>query len=127
MKIKLDSTNFIIWKNQFQNILRATGFLCYIDGTKHCPIATTANQGESETVSTYRDQWLLTDLHLYSCITETLCPSIFSIILQCKASHEVWSTLERRFMHLARSHIHQLKNRLDTISKKSESMEECLQ
>ena len=65
--IKLDSTNFIVWKNQFQNILRATGLLCYVDGTKPCP---TANQGDSETVSKDRDQWLLTDAHLYSCITE---------------------------------------------------------
>ena len=39
---------------------------------------------------------------------------------------DVWNTLEKRFTSLSCSHIHQLKNKLNGISKKYSSMEEYL-
>ena len=35
--VKLDGTNFIVWKGQMQNILRATYLLKFVDGPFPCP------------------------------------------------------------------------------------------
>ncbi|KAI8567465.1 hypothetical protein RHMOL_Rhmol02G0123900 [Rhododendron molle] len=35
--VKLDSSNYIIWQCQFQNILRANGLIGYVDGSIKCP------------------------------------------------------------------------------------------
>ncbi|KAL7230865.1 hypothetical protein ACSBR2_009199 [Camellia fascicularis] len=35
--VKLDASNFSIWKNQVQNALRAKNLLGYVDGTLPCP------------------------------------------------------------------------------------------
>lgn len=89
--VKLGSSNFLIWKNQFQNILRATNLFGYVDGSTSKPS------------STVKDS----TVHLTHC-------------------YEIWSALEKRFTSLSRSHIHQLKNRLNTITKGANTMEDFL-
>lgn len=66
------------------------------------------------------------DAHLLSCITATLSPPIFTSVCSCKSSFDVWISLENRFTSLSRSHIHQLKNQLNRLSKKGHSMEDYL-
>ncbi|GMP33728.1 hypothetical protein CsSME_00006921 [Camellia sinensis var. sinensis] len=47
-------------------------------------------------------------------------------IFQFHHCAEVWFALHKKFISLSRSHIHQLKNKLNSIVKKSNSMEEYL-
>lgn len=37
VNIKLDGSNFLLWKTQVENVLNANGYLGYIDGTEACP------------------------------------------------------------------------------------------
>ncbi|KAL7188244.1 hypothetical protein ACSBR1_038159 [Camellia fascicularis] len=46
--VKLDSSNFVIWKNQMQNLLRATDLLTVVNGLKKCPIDTMRNSSRME-------------------------------------------------------------------------------
>ncbi|GMP98213.1 hypothetical protein CsSME_00046184 [Camellia sinensis var. sinensis] len=113
--VKLDFTDYIIWKTHLQNMLRATNLLCYVDGTCACPSATiTDSEGKD------------IDSHLLSCITATLTPTVFTSVVHCKSCQEIWKYLDKRFTSLSRSHIHQLKNKVSSIMKKSESMEDYL-
>ncbi|XP_028078599.1 uncharacterized protein LOC114280430 [Camellia sinensis] len=66
------------------------------------------------------------DTHLLSCITATLIPSIYASVLQFHHCLEVWAFLQKRFTTLSRSHVHQLKNKLNSVAKKSDTMEEYL-
>lgn len=68
--------------------------------------------------------WKQIDAHLLSCITATLHPSIYTNILHCKTSQEIWYVLNKRVTALFRSHIHQLQNKWNN---KSSSMESYLQ
>ncbi|XP_028077858.1 uncharacterized protein LOC114279781 [Camellia sinensis] len=90
--VKLNAPIFLIWRNQIQNILRATGLLGYVDGTIPCPLAKIKDSSGSKFQHCY----------------------------------EIWNALIKRFIILSTSHIHQLKNKLNTVSKKGASMEEYL-
>ena len=123
---KLDSSNYIIQKNQLQNILKATKLLGYVDGSEVCPPAMILDSNNLAIPNPNHELWTTIDAHLLSCITATLSPSIFTTVIQCKTSHEVWTVLASRFTSLSRSHIHQLKIKLSKIVKKGTSMEESL-
>ncbi|XP_028093887.1 uncharacterized protein LOC114293976 [Camellia sinensis] len=69
---------------------------------------------------------MLIDAHLLSCLNATLSPPIYSTILPFRHCADVWSALHKKFTYLSRSHIHQLKNKLNSVLKQSESMEEYL-
>ena len=121
--VKLDGSNFVIWKNQIQNLLRATDLLSIVDGSKKCPVDTIRQSAGIEIPNPEAVKWKMIDAHLLSCITATLSPAIFTSVLHLHTSAQVWQFLDKRFTSLSRSHIHQLKNKLSSISKKSDSME----
>lgn len=116
----------MIWKSQFQNILRATNLIGYVDGSSPCPPALIQDSTGKESTNSEFLTCKQVDSHLLSCITATLTPAVFTSVLQCSTSCEVWTLLTKRFTSLSRSHIHQLKNKLNAVSKKSLSMEDYL-
>ena len=109
-----------------QNILIATSLLGFVDGTISCPLMTITDSSGSEKDNPEYLQWKIIDAHLLSCITATLSPEIYSSVLHLHSCAEIWTALHKRFTSLSRSHIHQLKNKLNNISKKSDSMENYL-
>lgn len=127
--MKLDPTNFIIWRKQIQSILQATYLFGYLDGTIACPSPIIEDQNGKDIVNTEFMQWKIIDSHLLSSVTATLTTPVFSLVLDLSSSREVWLALEKRFITLSRSHIHQLKDRLSNVSnvsKGSRSMEDYL-
>lgn len=104
--VKLDSTNYIVWKRQFQNIRCANGLIGYVEGTIECPTTKTVDASSKEVLNASHQEWIVIDAHLLSCITATLTPSIYTAILYFTKSHEVWSFLKRYFTSLSRSHVH---------------------
>ncbi|GMP89176.1 hypothetical protein CsSME_00040856 [Camellia sinensis var. sinensis] len=124
--VKLDSTNYIVWKNQMQNILRATKLIGFVDGSIDCPSSTLSDASNKEVSNPEYLQWMNVDAHLLSCITATLSPAIFSSVFHCKTSYEVWTVLQSRFTSLSRSHVHQLKNKMNHLTKKGLSMDAYL-
>ncbi|KAH7858555.1 hypothetical protein Vadar_025238 [Vaccinium darrowii] len=124
--VKLDSSNFLIWKNQFQNILCATNLFGYVDGSTSKPSSTVKDSTGNDLINPEFLMWNSIDAHLLSCITATLTPSIYTSVVHLTHCYEIWSALEKRFTSLSRSHIHQLKNRLNTITKGANTMEDFL-
>ncbi|KAH7852720.1 hypothetical protein Vadar_028310 [Vaccinium darrowii] len=70
---------------------------------------------------------MVDDAHLMSCISGTLSSAVYPVVINCGSSLETWSNIEKRFTSLSRSHIHQLKNRLTTTVKGSNTMDVYLQ
>ncbi|KAL7202430.1 hypothetical protein ACSBR1_033994 [Camellia fascicularis] len=96
--IKLDSSNFIIWKSQMSNILRATNLLGYVNGTVLCPHPTVKDANGIKVLNTKHVQWNLIDAHLLSCLTISLSPSIYSTIFQYHHCSEIWSSLHENIV-----------------------------
>lgn len=106
-----------------QTIIRATDLLKIVDGTFSCPSNTIRSISGTEIMNPEAIRWKMIDAHLLSYITATLSPSIFTFVLHLRTSSQVWHMLDKRFTSLSRSHIHQLKIKLRSISKKSNSRE----
>lgn len=67
------------------------------------------------------------DSALIALINATLSKVAYSFFIGCKSSNEVWTALEKRFSSLTRSHIHELKTSLHTVTKNSnESIDDYL-
>ncbi|KAE9457954.1 hypothetical protein C3L33_10143, partial [Rhododendron williamsianum] len=70
---------------------------------------------------------MVDDAHLMSCLSGTLSSQIYPVILNCHSSLEAWTNIEKRFTTLSRSHVHQLKNRLNSTAKNANTMDVYLQ
>uniref|UniRef100_A0A5B7CDP5 Putative retrovirus-related Pol polyprotein n=1 Tax=Davidia involucrata TaxID=16924 RepID=A0A5B7CDP5_DAVIN len=123
--IKLDSTNYIIWKTLMQNTFRANQLFGYIDGSIPCPPLEIINSSGDQLANPLYLQWIIIDNHLLSCITATLTPSILPHVVGFSHAFEVWFALAQRHSSLSRSHIHELKLKLMNI-KKDTTMEAYL-
>lgn len=106
-----------------QNVLRATGFLGFVTGSIPCPAMEMFDSSGTSSPNPTYEEWQKTDAHLLSYVTATLSSTVYSSVLHLQTSHQVWQILEKRFTSVSRSHIHQLKNQLQTVHKKSSSME----
>ena len=98
----------------------------FIDGSKDCPSSTLIDASNKEVSNPEYVHWMNIDAHLLSCITATLSPAIFTSVFHCKTSYEVWNVLQSRFTSLSRSHIHQLKNKMNRLTKKGLTMDAYL-
>lgn len=127
VSVKLDASNFIIWKNQWQNILKATGLYLFVDGTGVAPSTKIRDSTNQEVTNPEFLQWMVDDAHLMSCISGTLSSAVYPVVINCGSSRETWSNIEKRFTSLSRSHVHQLKNRLTATVKGSNTMDVYLQ
>lgn len=99
----------------------------YVDGSISRPPLKITDANGKEVSNEAFQSWSLVDGHLFSCITATLSPAIYTSVLHLSTIYEVWSFLSKRFTSLSRSHVHQLKNKLGSVSKKSKPMEEYLE
>jgi hypothetical protein len=117
MSVKLDSTNFIVWKHQLSSILKAYSMIDFVDGTIPSPnrFLTTAVNLEFQLWNT-RDQALLT------LINSTLSPSVLSMVVGHNSAQEVWKTLEHRFTSTSRANVLNLKIELHNLKKGTESV-----
>ncbi|RVW64436.1 Retrovirus-related Pol polyprotein from transposon RE1 [Vitis vinifera] len=97
LPIKLDRSNYILWKTQMENVVYANGFEDYIEGTKSCP------PKELPTGDLNPDfvQWRRFDR---------------------MTSHEAWMALHKIFSASSKARIMQLRLEFQTTKKGGDSM-----
>lgn len=126
ISIKLDSTNFLLWKSLFRPVLRSHRLEGFIDGTKPAPPPeTTSSDGKLVSNLAYFE-WFERDQTLLSWINATLSESTLPYIVGMNTGKDAWDSLERRYASLSSSHIIELKKRLQHIKKGSSSMQDYL-
>ncbi|CAL8085961.1 unnamed protein product [Prunus armeniaca] len=111
VSIKLDRTNYIIWKAQFLALLKSTGLIGYVDQTNPCPSQFTS---DGVTPNPAYADWHKLDQQLLSWINSTLTPGVLSRVSRCPTARDAWISLEKRFNSQSRSRILQLKHQLQT-------------
>lgn len=77
--VKLDPTNFLIWKKQVQNILEATYLFGYLSGSTPCPPPIVKDSNGKDVTNKEFMKWKIVDSHLLSCLTATLTTPVFSL------------------------------------------------
>ncbi|GAV88912.1 LOW QUALITY PROTEIN: UBN2_3 domain-containing protein, partial [Cephalotus follicularis] len=115
VSIKLDYHNYLIWRSQFQPILRATQLYGYIDDSIACPLLKRpmSTDPTSFEIQCMKLEFLVTWIN--AILSEPMIPQVVSLT----TSTTVWSTLEHFFTSQLRSRIMQLSYQLQTVKKGS--------
>lgn len=125
VNIKLDSGNYLLWRTQVMNALRANGYIEYLDCTKSSPEPTIVDSSNARVSNPDFTLWTLIDNQLLSCLTSSLSATTLPHVLGLTHTCQVWQILEQRFNSLSKSHIHELKNKLCNVTK-TRSMDEYI-
>jgi len=118
LPIKLDRTNYIMWRSQIDNVVFANGFDDFIDETSICPEKALSLGVLNPAFIAWRRQ----DRTILSWIYSSLTPAIMAQIIGHNSSHSVWNALEKTFSSSSRARIIQLKLKLQSTKKGSLAM-----
>ena len=118
MIVKLDNTNYIVWKHQISMVLETYSLYELLEEPQLVPQKFLKDLSGSYTAIMNPD---------FLIWKSTLSPSVLALIVGCATAIEVWKVLENRFSSVLRSHIMNLKSELHNLKKGSESVDVYLQ
>ena len=133
--IKLDRSNYMLWKNQVLASIRGNRLEGYINGEKIAPNRFIASSSFAETAAGSSQQienpeytiWRSQDQTLLSWLLSSITEGILSLVHSCTTSFDIWKTLEKRFGVQSEARVLQLKYEMSVLRKDSLSIEEyCL-
>ncbi|KAH9659677.1 hypothetical protein KPL70_023950 [Citrus sinensis] len=128
--IKLDRTNYTIWKQQVLSSIRGNGLENYIDESKLCPDQFLPNRSRSGEASGEGCEnpdyvaWKRQDQLLLSWIMSSMSLEILSLVVSSQTSLELWKKLEKQFGSESMAKKVHLKMLLSNLRKGSVSMTE---
>ena len=99
--IKLDRTNYTIWKQQILTSIRRNGLESYIDESKPCPERFLLDRsGSGEVGGEDRENpdfiaWKRQDQLLLSWIMSSMSLEILSLVVSSQTTLELWKNLEK--------------------------------
>jgi hypothetical protein len=126
--IKLDHSNYLMWKFQIIGILDAYSLLDHLEDPTPCPSKFLFSHPGTETqeVNPLYTQWRARDKALFALISSTLSPSAISLVMGQTSASGIWKILVNRYTSVSRSNIVNLKRELNNIKKNSDSVTEYL-
>ena len=129
MRVKLDNTNYIVWKHQISMVLETYSLYEFLEEPQLVPKKFLKDLSGSYTAIVNPDFliWKSKEKALLTFLSSTLSPSVLALTVGCATAIEVWKVLENRFSSVSRSHIMNLKSELHNLKKGSESVDVYLQ
>lgn len=119
VNIKLDGSNYLLWRLQIESIMEANGFLGYLDGSIPPPLSQICDeQGALIPNSAFSLQRLI-DSQLRSCLAASLSQSTLPYVLGLRIVNQVWDSLSQRYNLLTDTHVQELRDQLYNVSKTS--------
>jgi hypothetical protein len=127
--VKLDHTNYLMWKFQITGILDAYSLLDHLEDPIPCPSKFLLGQNGAETqeVNPSYVQWKSRDKTLFSLLSSTLSPSAISLVMGQTTASGIWKVILNMYTSISRSSIVNLKRELHSIKKHSDSITQYLQ
>uniref|UniRef100_A0A2N9EZF0 Retrotransposon Copia-like N-terminal domain-containing protein n=1 Tax=Fagus sylvatica TaxID=28930 RepID=A0A2N9EZF0_FAGSY len=127
--VKLDHSNYLMWKFQITGILDAYSLLDHLEDPTPCPSKFLLGQTrtEQQEVNPLYSQWKTRDKALFSMISSTLSPSAISLVMGQTSASGIWKIIVNRYTSVSRSNIVNLKRELNSIKKNSDSVTDYLQ
>ncbi|KAK9677475.1 hypothetical protein RND81_11G145300 [Saponaria officinalis] len=119
--VKLTSSNYTSWRFQLTHILFGFSLLGFIDGSNPKPAENLPSDDKSDQPkpNPAYHTWLKQDGLILGALMGTLAPTIQALIVRATTSKEAWDILAQTFANPSRTHINQIKDRLDSIVKTS--------
>ena len=129
MTVKLDNTNYIVWKHQISMVLETYFLFELLEEPQLIPEKFLKDLSGSYITIVNPDflVWKSKEKALLTFISSTLTPSVLAITVGCSSAREVWKVLENRFSSISRSHVMNLKEELHNVKKGSDSIDVYLQ
>ena len=129
MTVKLDNTNYIVWKHQISMIIETYSLFELLEEPQIVPKKFLRDSFGNYTMIVNPDHliWKSKEKALLTFISSTLTPSILALTVGCATAIEVWKVLENRFSSISRSHIMNLKGELHNLKKGNDSIDIYLQ
>ena len=129
MTVKLDNSNYIIWKRQISMVMETYSMIELLDETPFVLEKFLKNLSGSITTVLNPNYlvWKSKEKALLTFISSTLTPLVLAITVGCSSALEVWKVLENRFSSFLRSHVMNLKGELHNVKKGSDSVDTYLQ
>ena len=121
--IKLKRSNYLSWRALFAPILRRYQLLGIVDGTEPCPPPLMPDRSLNPAF----EIWYEKDQNLLIWFNSTLSEEVIPFTVGVSSSRDLWLKLEQRFGGISDAHVHQLRSRLQSIQKGSQSMSDYLQ
>uniref|UniRef100_A0A2N9GHA3 Retrovirus-related Pol polyprotein from transposon TNT 1-94-like beta-barrel domain-containing protein n=1 Tax=Fagus sylvatica TaxID=28930 RepID=A0A2N9GHA3_FAGSY len=126
--VKLDHTNYLMWKFQVTGILDAYSLLDHLEDPTPCPSKFLLGQNGIETpeANPLYLQWKTRDKTLFSLLSSTLSPLAISLVMGQTIASGIWKVIINRYTSISRSSIVNLKRELNSIKKNSDSVTQYL-
>ncbi|KAH9751748.1 retrovirus-related pol polyprotein from transposon RE1 [Citrus sinensis] len=124
--IKLDRSNYTIWKSQILSSVRANGIEDLLDSSKCCPDQVLPHDSENSTAETQINlaftAWKRKDQMLLSWLMSSINLEILSLVVNSETSLDLWISLEQQFGSETFAKKVHLKMMLNNLKKGSMSM-----
>ncbi|KAH9678443.1 retrovirus-related pol polyprotein from transposon RE1 [Citrus sinensis] len=133
--IKLDRSNYMLWRNQVLASIRGNRLEGYINGEKAAPTQFLTSRSYAETMGRVTQQvenpkytiWRSQDQTLLSWLLSPITKGILSHVHSCNTAYDVWKTLEKTFGAKSEARVLQLKYEMSVLRKDSLNVEDyCL-
>lgn len=122
--IRLNHTNYLLWKTQVESLLSSQKLLGFVNGRYQEP-ATTVEQRVGEEVQQVpnpaHESWFCTDQLVKSWIFGTLSDEALGRVCALTTAHEVWLALANTYNRSSVSREFDLKRKLQLLSKQGKS------
>ncbi|GAV92139.1 UBN2 domain-containing protein, partial [Cephalotus follicularis] len=126
--IKLNHTNYLLWKTQLTPILKTYNLLDLVNSTEPCPPTTIINaKDNSPTPNPAYLSWCQRDQLVLSWINASLSESTLPLVVGKLTSTEAWNTLNQAFGSPSHTRILQLHMQLQNLKKNDSSISTYLQ
>ena len=124
LTIKLTSSNYLLWRNQFVPLLTSQELFGFLDGSVVAPCAVITDSSGVTKPNPAHNSWLHTYQMLLSLLFSSLTEESMSEVLGLRHSHEAWQALEVSFSHRSKTRELQLKDELLLMQRGSQSVAE---
>ncbi|XP_071683602.1 uncharacterized protein [Lolium perenne] len=118
--VRLDATNFTLWKGLTLPNLSGAGLHGYLDGTEEAP-AKTIKQGTGDDAVDVTNpaytRWWTTDQRVLGLLLGSMEPEIACQLIGCTTAAAVWSAVHTMYGAQSRANIRHLRRQLTTLRK----------
>ncbi|KAL5703557.1 hypothetical protein ACHQM5_022091 [Ranunculus cassubicifolius] len=129
--IKLQKDNYNLWMSLFLPVLRSFDLMKFVDGSFPCPVPTIPSEDLVGNITQIPNpeylSWVKLDQTLLIWMNATISEEILPYVIGIRSSRSLWITLENRLAALSRTHVLQLKQRLQNVRKGNQTIAQYLQ
>lgn len=123
--LKLNDSNYLLWKMQFESLLSSQKLLGFINGAVTAPAATRSVVRDNVTVeetNPEHEAWFCSDQLVRSWMFGTLSEEVLGSVHTLPTSREVWLSLAESFNKSSLSREFSLRRRLQLLTKKEKTL-----